>query len=1160
MSSPVQSSNTSLVPNGDDQGVSVRVISSPQTTMGPSQSVNPSPSRVNPHISLTSTPACSVRVPTPVLTDLDPVEDDVPPSSPPRPNGYPITSIPSHLPNLEAVVVLSDCTAVNSNAPSSVSPRSPNPSPPSQSSPSQSSPSSPPNLNQHRSPEPSVAPSGGTDMNGNVSAPFNPPPTTCPPTISQPSTPSDSQNPFNIPPPLSESFFLPTQPPTHPINNNNNILQLPSSNNKSHPFQDRWSSVFSDNTSWEDFSNQCYKFADDVVKTSNERQPGKKPVPRRPFRPPARPVNPNRVPLRYCPREAKKIQAMYRMSKKREARKVLDNNSPSYTGSCDDANSFFTSVFGEKHCNTEDVKRGLEDFVPSAPVDGRLYAPISAEEASKKLRSLSNSAPGSDKVQYRHLRSVDPKCNILSSIFNRCLSESDVPEEWKTSSTILIHKKGDSRDVSNFRPIALMSCIYKLFMSILANRLVTFSINNNLLSDVQKSARPTEGCYEHTFILQSLVLDAKRLGKDLFISWLDLKNAFGSVPHDVIKTTLSHLGIPEGIVKLIENVYTNATTVVNTPSGSTPSIPILAGVKQGCPLSPILFNLCVEIILRSIMAKGQSIGPIKYHGCDICLLAYADDLVLIAKDQWKLQQLLDAASSSASLIGLEFRQDKCASISMTYSKKYKTNLQKNDLKIQGRVMPALSEHEHYRYLGVLIGLFRDVESLDKLVDILCVDMDRIHSSLLAPWQKLDAIRTFIQPCLTFALRSGEPLKAALINYRKKLVEVVRSILNLPTRASSCIIFASRSVGGLAFQDPLEEVDIQTVIQAIKMLSSSDPIVSSIARSELWSAVRFAARDNPSPSLTRDFLSGSTEGKLHPNQIRYRTHSLWTRTRSACRRLKISFSVPDNDDPVISTESSGPRRAKSACSFLHQLTQDRASQKLLNLPDQGKVARAMVKDAFGNGSSWMFTGLNMRFKDWRFVHRARMNVVPTNKNKSKWSDDFSPECRVCQSTDETLPHILCHCKVNMVPIRERHNKIVERLRKAVRYGHVRVDQQVPGLNEPCRPDLVITDGNVVTVIDVTCPFENGESALPNADYAKVIKYKSVKSHFQSLGKKCNVFGFVIGCLGTWHPNNEAVLRSLDMSRKYKSLFRKLCCSDVIRGSAEIYYEHMNNPQD
>ena len=263
------------------------------------------------------------------------------------------------------------------------------------------------------------------------------------------------------------------------------------------------------------------------------------------------------------------------------------------------------------------------------------------------------------------------------------------------------------------------------------------------------------------------------------------------------------------------------------------------------------------------------------------------------------------------------------------------------------------------------------------------------------------------------------------------------------------------------------------------------------------------------------------------------------------------------NPLFSTESSGPRRAKVACSFLHQLSQERATKKLLDLPDQGKVARAMIKDAFGNGSSWMFTGLNMKLKDWRFIHRARMNVVPTNKNKSKWSDEFSHECRVCQSKDETLPHILCHCKQNMTLIRNRHDKIVERLRKAHRFGNLRIDHQIPGLNDACRPDLVITNENEVTVIDVTCPFENDESALAAADYAKVMKYQNVKSHFQSLGLKCNVYGFVIGSLGTWHPNNEAVLRSLGMSRRYKSLFRKRCCSDVIQGSAEIYYQHMNH---
>jgi hypothetical protein len=97
--------------------------------------------------------------------------------------------------------------------------------------------------------------------------------------------------------------------------------------------------------------------------------------------------------------------------------------------------------------------------------------------------------------------------------------------------------------------------------------------------------------------------------------------------------------------------------------------------------------------------------------------------------------------------------------------------------------------------------------------------------------------------------------------------------------------------------------------------------------------------------------------------------------------------------------------------------------------------------------------------------------------------------------------------------ERHNKIVKRLRKASWCGQVRVDQQVPGFNDDCRPNLVISRGSDITVINVTCPFENGDSALATADYAKVMKYQPVKAYFQSLGKRCNIYGFVIGSLGT-----------------------------------------------
>jgi len=94
-----------------------------------------------------------------------------------------------------------------------------------------------------------------------------------------------------------------------------------------------------------------------------------------------------------------------------------------------------------------------------------------------------------------------------------------------------------------------------------------------------------------------------------------------------------------------------------------------------------------------------------------------------------------------------------------------------------------------------------------------------------------------------------------------------------------------------------------------------------------------------------------------------------------------------------------------------------------------------------------------------------------------------------------------------------------------------------------------------IIDVCCPFDNDAEALRDAEQRKLNKYEGLKQFFIGQGKQCEVFGFVIGALGSWHPANEKVLRELGMSKRYRSLFRKLCCSDAIQGSTNIYREHL-----
>jgi hypothetical protein len=922
-------------------------------------------------------------------------------------------------------------------------------------------------------------------------------------------------------------------------------------------FRTKWFDVFSADSSWQDFSTQCETFAAETRSLAQElsrpqllraAKPPNNPPPRRP--PNGRPIQ------RFDPVAARRIQGLYRHSKKRAARKLLNNNTVSFSGSVADVETYFQEVLDEKHCNVNLLHESLRQHVPSGEdheTTNDLYADLSESEVAAKLRSAANTSPGADRVEYAHLKRIDPSCKILSIIFNRCMKAKNVPVPWKEALTVLIYKKGDDADVSNFRPIALMSCIYKLFMGVMAKRLTRWSIDAGILSLEQKCARPSEGCYEHTYILKSLVGQARRNKKKLNMAWLDIRNAFGSVPHSTIRATLRHIGVPQDLISLIMNAYTGATTVIKTPNGNTSAIPIQAGVKQGCPLSPILFNLCIELILRQVKDKASKLksGSCIHYGTPVSCLAYADDLVIVARSQHALQLLLDAASDGANILGFSFRPDKCATLSLTSTKQRATFVEQHDFTIQGSHIPSLSQEESYRYLGIPIGLIHNIDDLPSIVPRLIHDIEAIRNSLLAPWQKVDAIRTFIQPCLTYAMRAGNPEKQSLDLYRKTLVRALRDICSLPNRATASYFFAHKKVGGLAFQDPRTECDLQAIVQAVRILSSSDPAVVAMARHELKYIVRRSTQCNPTPELLSTYLSSIPDPRT--NKLFYTYSSLWSRVRQACRRMRVSFRYSDDKSPIIVADDSAEIESKEVTFFLHRLVQSRFATVLMELRDQGKVARCLNDDQYANGSSWHCNGLNIRFKDWRFIHRARLNVVPLNVNKHRYSNT-SEKCRHCEQP-ETLPHVINHCRPHMVQIRDRHNSIVDRLTNAVRFGTITTDRTIQDSKLRLRPDIVVEEANRVLIIDVTCPFDNDVDALSEAALAKVNKYEPLKEFVESTGKKCVVLPFVVGALGSWYKQNEIVLGHLGMTRRYKTLFRKLCCTDAIQGSNNIYRLHL-----
>lgn len=254
------------------------------------------------------------------------------------------------------------------------------------------------------------------------------------------------------------------------------------------------------------------------------------------------------------------------------------------------------------------------------------------------------------------------KATSIKGGIDVCQANRRIPSNWKDSNTVLIYKKGDPNSPCNWRPICLQQAIYKIYAAVLAKRLATWCIKHNTISPLQKGFLPFEGCFEHSFVMQSLITDSKRRNKDLRIVWLDLKNAFGSVPHDKLFDMMSCLNIPSHFITLCKDIYSGSSSRIRTKRGYTQPIPQTIGVKQGCPLSPLLFNLAIQGMLIGL--DQIDCGYKFSDGRSIKYLAYADDLCIIDSTQDGINAMMQKLEEFSTWAHLTFNHSKCASLSM----------------------------------------------------------------------------------------------------------------------------------------------------------------------------------------------------------------------------------------------------------------------------------------------------------------------------------------------------------------------------------------------------------------------------------------------------------------------------------------------------------------
>ncbi|GFS81328.1 c2H2-type domain-containing protein, partial [Nephila pilipes] len=161
---------------------------------------------------------------------------------------------------------------------------------------------------------------------------------------------------------------------------------------------------------------------------------------------------------------AQLIQRQYRWNRRKCVRNIV-NPSSSF---CQIEKNLLHSHFTETWAPPSDHHTFPDSSPPTLPPVLEL---LHSDAIASCLQSCENSAPGPDRLSYQHWKSIDPRCVIISKIFNICIKFKDVPSSWKHSTCILIPKKGDASSIHNWRPITLSNSIYKLFSKCLARRL-----------------------------------------------------------------------------------------------------------------------------------------------------------------------------------------------------------------------------------------------------------------------------------------------------------------------------------------------------------------------------------------------------------------------------------------------------------------------------------------------------------------------------------------------------------------------------------------------------------------------------------------------------------------------------------------------------------------
>src|SRR6218665_252899 len=338
------------------------------------------------------------------------------------------------------------------------------------------------------------------------------------------------------------------------------------------------------------------------------------------------------------------------------------------------------------------------------------------EAAIRKLKHRKAAGPDNFTTEELQAGTDGVGVRVMHRLCQAVWDKEELPAEWKRSIIIPIHKKKDRLECANYRGINLPCHSSKIFTSIILQRIKKRT--EEILSEAQAGFRENRSTIDQIFTLRQIAEKYEEYGKELYVCYIDIRKAFDSVWRKGLWRVMRHYGYPEKIVRILENAYKDTFSAFRVNGELSVRFETVMGVLQGCVLSPLLFNIFMEMIMA--MALDESNEGADIGGERIGDLIFADDIALLAQQEKGLQKTLTEVAQVSQKMGMKI------SIHMTECQFLGEGNKKFRLEVEGQ---ELEQTENFVYLG---GNISTQEGSDK-------DVERRIALARGTWQALGKV-------------------------------------------------------------------------------------------------------------------------------------------------------------------------------------------------------------------------------------------------------------------------------------------------------------------------------------------------------------------------------------------------------------------------------------